>query len=91
MSITEEKEIKALQVVNTKNKCLKRLREGLSCLNRDVKELFKDYVFDFDNKRLVSSCKRYAFQWQLRKYPDQPESPKNQQCTVGITLVVFLY
>jgi len=87
MNITQEKEEKANKVVSTKVGCLKRLKDALSSMNNGGQAIFKGYTFDYDNKRLISPCKRYTLQWKLRHNPDQEESYENQQCTVGICTV----
>jgi hypothetical protein len=87
MNHTEHKEYLALKIGNSKVELLKVLKDDLSCMNDYTRNIFKDCIFDFNNKRLVSKCKKYSFQWQLRPEPNKPESPNNQQTTLGYTSV----
>lgn len=86
MNHLQVKEQKALAIGNSKTKLLKRLKESLSVMNPGGQKIFKGYTYDFAGKRLISPCKKYALQWQLRDDPDQPESYHNQQTSVGTTI-----
>lgn len=86
----QSKELKANFIGNNKSLLLKRLKESLSVMNNNGKKLFKNYSFDFPNKRLISHCKHFSLQWQLRKYPNKPENPLNQQTSSGSTCVNLL-
>lgn len=74
----------AMLVGKTRHLLLRRLREAQSVLKDEYRRLFtKNSRFDFDNKRLISPCGKYALQWQLRPDPSKPEDYDNQQTTVG--------
>lgn len=87
---TKHKEELALNLDNSRTALLKELRENLICMNKEGQKVFKGYTFDFENKRLVSPCKKYALQWMIRLEPNKPESPKNQQTTSGTIKVIEL-
>lgn len=90
MNHTEHKEELALKIGNNRAKLLKRLKDALSSMNSEGRKVFNGATFDFENKRLVSACKCYALQWAIRRFPDKPEAPDNQQTTLGTVFVMFL-
>lgn len=72
----------------TNRKQLKtRLNEAKQCLVRELREGFGKGTFDFENKRLIGD-NGVILQWQLREYPDRPESYHNQQTTRGNVVVL---
>jgi hypothetical protein len=87
-SVSEQIEEQALAVGNDKKLLKKRLLNTRSCLSRFYKPFFKEYTFEFENKRLVSSCGKYFLQWFLRNDPLSPPSYYNQQLSEG---VVYLF
>ena len=76
-------EMEALKVCNNKILLKKRLMSARSVLVRELYGLFNKHTFDFEQKRLVSSCGKYALQWRLRDKPNEPESYENQQTSIG--------
>ncbi len=87
MSFAEEK---AAMIGASRSLLRKRLREAISGLADWAWPAFKLPRFEFENKRLISSCGRYALQWKLRHRPDQPPSYHNLQTTCGIVVFVNL-
>jgi hypothetical protein len=82
MSTNEEL---ALALANDRKQLKARFRETVSVLRTDRYAKFfqgKDQRFDFDAKRLYGASGFYL-QWQLRPFPDRPESYENQQTSVG--------
>ena len=82
-------EQKALALASNKKRLLARLRETVSVLRKDRYAKFfqgKDQRFAFDEKRLYGASGFYL-QWQVRCYPDQPESYENQQTSVGTVVL----
>ena len=88
MTHTEAKEEKATVIGNDKTKLLKRLKESLSVMNNGGQRIFRGYTYDPAGKRLISHCKKYSLQWQLRDEPNKPESYNNQQTTTGMVIVI---
>lgn len=72
------KESLALNAVSDFNSLKLRLKDAKMVLNNQYQKLFliQDKYMDFKNKRLISICGKYSLQWQLRLYPDLPESYK---------------
>jgi hypothetical protein len=63
----------------------KRLDEAVSVMKD--KSIFKNAIFDFENKRLITREGKWILQWKIRKYPDKPISYENQQTSVGTVVV----
>ena len=75
----------ALALASDRKQLLARLRETVTVLRKDRYARFfqgKDQHFDFDSKRLYGAAGFYL-QWQLRPFPEQPESYENQQTSIG--------
>ena len=56
---------KAELIGNNKKLLLKRLKEGFSILisHNPVRKVFGKYIYDFENKRLVSENGKITLQW----------------------------
>lgn len=79
----------ALELAGDRKRLLARLRETVSVLRKDRYAKFfqgKDQRFDFEAKRLYGACGFYL-QWQVRYYPNLPESYENQQTSVGTVVL----
>jgi len=81
-----ELEKMANEVGNDKARLKKRLLDAKSCLLDTYRKEFKKYKYDFNKKRLIGS-NGYFLQWQVREYPNNPESYYNQQTSVGVVLL----
>lgn len=67
---------------NSKKHLRRELTEARQCLSSQYRNLFKDFTFDFDNRRMVGNG--VCLQWRIRLNPDQPESYLNQQTSRGV-------
>lgn len=81
-------EEQALQVGSDRKELLARLREAKSVLNGRYHKFFqrKHQRFNFNEKRLYGFDGWYL-QWQIRLYPEQPESYENQQTSIGTVVL----
>ena len=59
-------EEQAIELSKCKTKLKKRLLEARSLLMASFRIPFKEYTYEFDKKRLVSSDGKYALCWQTR-------------------------
>lgn len=60
----------------------KRLRDAQYCLIKELRDKFKQAIFDLDKKRLISDG--YYLQWKVRQHPNELVSYNNQQTSIGI-------
>ena len=51
----------AEMLAQSKSKLLTRLKEGLYCLKDQYKKDFKNYSYDFENRRLIGG--KFVLQW----------------------------
>lgn len=75
-------ELAAIAVSENAEELKEQLMEAKRYLRDEFELFFKKPKFDLENKRLIGS-NGYFLQWQLRRWPDLPESYENQQTTVG--------
>jgi hypothetical protein len=83
-------EEKAVQVGNNTRLLVLRLRDALRALTPELRELFRECVFEEEKKRFLTQCGRLALQWRARLEPDEPESYDNQQTSTGTVVLVVL-
>jgi hypothetical protein len=78
-----DNEKKAIQLSKDRERLRQRLLSAKSCLTGAVQLHYGPWSFNFQAKRLVSKNRKFALQWQVRKYPDMPVSYENQQTNIG--------
>jgi hypothetical protein len=88
MLTLSKNEQEAIDLSNNRRWLKTRLMEARSCLIKELQDKFCKPTFDFDNKRLVSDDGTIALQWQIRSWPDAPESYQNQQTNSGVVNIV---
>lgn len=81
-------EEQAIAVGNDRKALRARLNSTKSVLVTDLRKLFKESTFDFDNKRLVSGNGQIILQWKVRADPGSPISYHNQQTSQGTVEVL---
>lgn len=86
-----ECEQKAIAVGNDPKLLRERLMYTHDCLRREWKSMFSKKRMDFTNKRMLSDDGRWAIQWQVRPYPELPESYENQQTNWGETKLIKIH
>jgi len=63
----------------------RRLAQAASDLRHDLRERMRRPTLDPDARTLTGRGLR--LRWQLRRWPEQPESYQNQQTSVGYIIV----
>jgi hypothetical protein len=81
-------EQESAKVAADRNLLRRRLLDAKAVLKDEYRQHFKDYRFDFENKRLIAATGRYWLQWQLRDRPDLPVSYSNQQTNQGCVFLM---
>lgn len=82
---------KAIDLSRSKTRLEHHLWSQLNLLRPEYRKHFprKGTVFNFEQKRLISPYGVYHLVWLTRPYPNLPESPENQQTSVGcVSLLV---
>lgn len=79
----DDLEVLALESVSTRDKLRKRLLETKQLLLEENKRIFSKNKIDFDRKCMISDEGQYELCWQLREFPQEPISYRNQQTSVG--------
>lgn len=77
----------ALALASDRKLLFRRLSEAKRLLNREARKEIVYPVFDYSNKRLIGT-NGLILQWQTRRYPDLPESPENQQTSIGSVFLI---
>lgn len=83
-------EEKAKRLGENRRELFSRLMEARAKLVGWYRKQFKNPLYQFEDKRLVSDEGELALQWQVRDFPDSPISPRNQQTSVGSVYLVNL-
>ncbi len=85
--IDDRLELAAEELASDPGRLKKRLNDARVVLRRDFKKLFRPGRFVEAEKALYSENGEYKLQWQLREFPEQPESYENQQTSRGTVLL----
>lgn len=83
-------EDKARHIGETPELLKELLRDTVTMYTKPYRELFKGAKFDFSRKCLWANDGQHAVVWDLRAYPDKPQSYRNQQTSLGrVSLVRY--
>ena len=80
-SMTNEQ--KSIAIRDYKKALTRQLLEARSCLKNEYRKLFTKKKVDFKYKSMLSDNGKFVLIWQVRSYPDEPESYNNQQTSQG--------
>lgn len=73
-------EQEAIDLGNNRKRLKTRLQSAIGALDRKLAPRFKNAVYDFDRKQLVSQCGGYVLQWMVR------EREHDQQTRLGVVV-----
>lgn len=81
-------ETKARALAADRYKLERRLRDARGMLVSEWRNRFNRAKYEFSKQRLVSFDGQFALQWKLRRRPNEPVGPDNQQTSIGYVEVV---